>query len=140
MKTICTLIALMLSLGNLKAQNTNPEQGKDDRKIYVYCQLVGTTGFMTKKVSIEIDYGQDQFTSGWKRTNVIRDENNKVKKFNSMVDAVNYMAERGWRMNQAYAFAVGNQSVYHYLMEQEITGDEKIELLNNLKKEVQVKD
>jgi len=43
-------------------------------------------------------------------------ETGKVKKFMSMIDAMNYMGDRGWEFIQAYAITYNNQNVYHYIL------------------------
>lgn len=48
-----------------------------------------------------------------------------------MVDALNYMAQLGWRFEQAYVLTentgVSKQNVYHYLLSKELSGDEKVD-------------
>lgn len=77
---------------------------------------MGVGSLFSNKVKIEIDIGQK--TSFWRSTiqKTLKDESGKAIKFNSMVDAINYMASLGWEFVQAYAFSVGNQNVYHYLL------------------------
>ena len=45
------------------------------------------------------------------------DEEGKKIKFNSMIDALNYMGKFGWDFEQAYAVSMGNTNVYHFLLE-----------------------
>ena len=67
---------------------------------------------MSRKIQVEIDFGQ-----GLYRDQRIRDEETgKVKKFMSMIDAMNYMGDRGWEFIQAYAITYNNQNVYHYIL------------------------
>ena len=81
-----------------------------------YIQIVGTSRLFSKKVTIEIDFGQDTkfFSSG--NDTQVKNSDGKLVKFNSMIDALNFMSSNGYHFTQAYAFAVGNQNVYHYLM------------------------
>lgn len=82
-----------------------------------FVQIVGTSKLFSKKVTIQIDFGQNvKFFSSGKETQ-IKGENGKRKKFNSMIDALNFMSQNGYDFVQAYAFAVNNQNVYHYLLE-----------------------
>lgn len=69
------------------------------------------------KVVIELDMGQER--SFWKSNN-LKDETGKVKSFNSMMDAVNYMAEQGWELVSAYAVTSRNQDSYHYVMKKPV--------------------
>lgn len=81
-----------------------------------YIQIVGTSKLFSKKVTIQIDFGQEtKFFSSGKETQ-IKNSEGKLVKFNSMIDALNFMSANGYDFTQAYAFAVGNQNVYHYLM------------------------
>lgn len=83
---------------------------------YVYAEIVGTSKFLSKKVLVEIDYGQA--TSFWE-SNRLKNSDGSNKEFNSMVDAMNYMGALGWQFQQAYAVTIGQQNVYHWLMRKE---------------------
>ena len=86
-----------------------------------YIQILGTSKLFSKKVTIQIDFGQaTKFFSSGKETQVKNSEG-KLVKFNSMIDALNFMSANGYDFTQAYAFAVGNQNVYHYLMKKKKT-------------------
>ena len=82
-----------------------------------YIMLLGYKALMSNKVSISVDYGQDAaakiFGAG---KMVIRDQNNKVVKFNSMMGAVNFFSNHGFDFVNAYAISTGNQNVYHFIM------------------------
>jgi len=86
---------------------------------YVYCELIGTAKFMSNKVTVVVDYGEEK---GFFQGNAkIKDEaTGKVQSFNSMVDALNYMGNEGWELAQAYTVTIGNQNVYHWLLKKEI--------------------
>ena len=43
------------------------------------------------------------------------DENGEEIKFNSMVDAANYMVDRGWKFQQAYSSAYGGKPIIHWI-------------------------
>lgn len=81
---------------------------------YAYCQIVGTTKLFSAKVTIEIDFGQERKL--WSDKRMRNPETGEVMVFNSMIDAMNFMGQQGWEFEQAYAFVVGNQNVYHYLL------------------------
>lgn len=72
-----------------------------------------------KNAKVEVDFGGQ---SGWWNDgrDLLVDENGKDIKFNSMVDAMNYMGERGWTFEAAYVVTVSNQNVIHWLMSKEI--------------------
>lgn len=100
-------------------------QDKNDLNIdsvkYVYCQIVGVSKFLSRKVTIAIDYGEE--TKFFQDTRLIDKATGKAKIFYSMIDALNYMGKRGWGFVQAYAVTVGNQNVYHFLLKKEIKID-----------------
>lgn len=89
----------------------------------VYCELLGTHKFMSKKVTVEVDFGQEQ--SFWS-SDKLKDENGKTITFNSMIDAMNYMGSKGWEFVQAYVVTVSNQNVYHWLLTKYIGEDDDI--------------
>lgn len=85
---------------------------------FIYCELVGQARWLSKKINVEIDFGQGMY--GDQR---IRDEETgKVKRFISMVDALNYMGERGWEFVQAYAFTHDNTTVFYYILKRPKSG------------------
>ena len=91
----------------------------------VYCQLLGRGQLFSTKVMVQVDFGQE---SGWFKDHRLVDENGKPITFNSMVDAMNYMATLGWEFEQAYVITTNGQNVYHWLLskyigEEESSGD-----------------
>ncbi|MCF8461839.1 MAG: hypothetical protein K9G46_14030 [Flavobacteriales bacterium] len=80
---------------------------------FIYCQLVGTGKLFSPEVTVSVDYGQQR---GFFDDYRIRDETGNVQSFNSMIDALNYMASMGWKFAQAYTITIGQQNVYHYLL------------------------
>ena len=82
-----------------------------------YMQIVGTTGFLTNKVSITLDYGQTAAGKLFgKGKMVVKDKDGKRMKFNSMIDALNFLGTNGYDFVDAYAITIGNNNVYHYMM------------------------
>ena len=66
-----------------------------------YCEIVGTGNITGTKVKIEVDFGQK---AKWATPNArfLVDENGEKMNFNSMIDAVNYLAKLGWELILAY--------------------------------------
>ena len=80
-----------------------------------YVQIVGTSKSLSKKVSIDIDFGQhDKFFKS-KDTQML-DKNGEKLIFNSMIDALNFMSENGYEFIDANAFVHGGQNVYHFML------------------------
>lgn len=93
----------------VQAQKVYENEVKDSSAIQkeVYAQIRVRPRFLSNKVSIRLDYGQER--NFWGGDTRIRDENTgKVKKFNSAVDALNYMSAQGWEFVFAYTLPIGD--------------------------------
>ena len=99
----------------LIAFKSNAQQ--DTLRVEQYCELVATPRLLSSKVTIDIDYGDER--SIWK-DNRIRDENGKLKKFNTVIDALNFLGKEGWKLVNAFpVFTPNSPVVYHYVLKQE---------------------
>lgn len=115
MKKIIFLICISLFyFCNVHSQTVNDIPIKDIDVEYI--QIVGTSKLLSSKLTIEIDFGQENKLFSSDNDTRIKDTNGKRMVFNSMIDALNFMSSNGYAFVQAYAFAVGSQNVYHYLM------------------------
>ena len=90
---------------------------EDSMKVEQYCEVVATPRMLSSRVAIEVDYGEER--SLW-RDNRLKEEGGKLKKFNSVIDALNYMARGGWKLVNAFPVNASNNSnsttyTYHYL-------------------------
>ena len=99
-----------MSVPMFAQENTSNEKTRDS---FLYAEILGYSKFLSTKVSVTIDFGQN--TTLFEDTR-LRDENGKVISFNSMVDAMNWMGAQGWEFVQAYTASEGDQSVYHWLL------------------------
>ena len=81
-----------------------------------FIEILGTARLLSKKVTIEIDFGQEVKMFGGMDQIKIRDGEGKNVVFNSMIDALNFFSSNGYKFEQAYTVTEGNQLVYHYLM------------------------
>lgn len=71
-----------------------------------YCEIKGTEKGLSNKMKIIFDFGQNSSYGLWTQLNYdmkFVDEHGEEIEFNSMVDAMNYMAERGWKFQHAYS-------------------------------------
>ena len=84
---------------------------QDSAKVEQYCRLVTYNKLLSNKVNIDIDFGQERkFFSD----NRLRDEETgKIKKFNTVTDALNYLGAQGWTLINAYPVTEGS-SIYYY--------------------------
>lgn len=113
MKKILLFVALCFSLSLLSQEVKN-----DTVVIEQYCELIGTGKMMSRKVTIEIDYGE--FVKYHKDNRMRDEETGKLVKFNSMMDAVNYMAEDGWTLHSTMLISYQYGSVYHFIMKKSV--------------------
>lgn len=104
-----------------------PENNEQPKTKTVFAELLGhNTNILGlgSQANVEVDFGDENW--GWRGNdgrNILVDENGKQIKFNSMVDAMNYMGERGWKFEAAYVVTVSNQNVIHWLMSKTIPMD-----------------
>ena len=125
MKQIIFALFFILST-QMSYSQVSKENIKNDSipitKKFVYCEILGTGSLFSTKVKVDIDYGQE--VSFWNQDRRLKDENGKSVKFNSMVDALNYMGTLGWEFVQAYVVTMpsmgGQQNVYHWLVKREL--------------------
>lgn len=105
-----------------------------------YAELLGfQKGLFSNKVTIRVDLGQS--VSYWKQNDMkLVDKDGKDVVFNSMVDGMNYMGERGWEFVQAYVVTEGSQNVYHWLMTKEVNSDDDIKAGLTLKADAKVEE
>lgn len=109
---ISTLLGLFL-FSSAYAQSVNDVPLTDIDVEYM--QIVGTSKLLSQKISIQIDFGQENKLWVAKDTQV-RDADGKQVVFNSMIDALNFMSANGYEFVTAYTLTMGNNNIYHYLL------------------------
>lgn len=82
----------------------------------VYCTIMGYNAFGFGKVKVQLDMGDYAYHSS-RSYDSLFDESGKKMKFNTMVEVLNYMGERGWRLVDSYPLTIGRSNVLHYVME-----------------------
>ncbi|MBR5434757.1 MAG: hypothetical protein IK117_10030 [Bacteroidales bacterium] len=97
--------------GSVYANNPDPT--------YVYCDMVGYEKLLslTGKVKVSIDYGEAKTLFTDQR---IKDESGKVQSFNSMIDAMNYMAQQGWEIDQCYVVKGDGEMKTHWILKKKV--------------------
>jgi hypothetical protein len=96
--------------------------GQDSTKVEQYCEVVATGRLLSNKVTIDIDYGEER--SIWKDHRLRTDEG-KLKKFNSVIDAINFLGKDGWKLVNAFPISTGNNpTVYHYVFKKDFSKSE----------------
>jgi hypothetical protein len=90
---------------------------QDTTLVEQYCRLEATGRLLSNRVTIDVDFGEARRVLTDYR---LRDEETgKLKKFNSVIDALNYMGSQGWTLVNAFpvygtSSTVSNPSTYHY--------------------------
>lgn len=106
MKTLHYITILLLTAISLPAmsQQKNVDsllvsQAKSGTVKY-YAEVVYTDISAPVQKSVKIDFGVNSVTG--KRYPVFKDDNGKTVRFSTVVDALNYMAARGWVLELEY--------------------------------------
>lgn len=125
---LCVLMAFLslIAFGQDVTESTSVDS--IPRTKTVFAELLGwnTNVFgLGSNAKVEVDFGEENW-SGWRGNdgrNLLVDEEGKQIKFNSMIDAMNFMGERGWKFEAAYIVTVAGQNVIHWLMSKVIPMD-----------------
>jgi len=83
----------------------------DTSKVEQYCQVIATPRLLSNKVTIDIDFGEEK--SYWKDER-LKTYDGKLKKFNTIIDALNFMGKEGWLFINVYPVNMGNTQIYHF--------------------------
>ena len=115
MKKNLTIIVLVLCAMFAYSQ-PKVEQPIKTRRFY--CEVKGIEKELSSGLKIIFDFGDKASYNIWGDLSSklkFVDENGEEIKFNSMVDAANYMVENGWVFQQAYSSAYGSRPVIHWI-------------------------
>lgn len=96
---------------------TLPGLAQSDSAKFEYCELIGSQKAFSMKYTIQVDFGEER--NYWKDPRMKDEQTGKIKTFNSMVDALNYMAKDGWEFVQGYGISGANGMVYKWLLRKE---------------------
>ena len=124
MKKVIVLLLFIYGCSNLLGQ-TSPVVDTTAVAKFNYCELVGTAKLFSKKVTVELDFGQ---ASKALQDNRYKDPaTGQPVVFNSMVDALNFMGNNGWEFVQAYTIGdAQNGYVYHFMLKKPVMDSAKI--------------
>lgn len=107
---------LMCNVGNVIAQHR------------YYCEVKGIEKELTSGLKIILDLGTNAPYNIWGDLNrklILVDENGDEIKFKSMVDAANYMGDKGWIFQQTYSSTYGEKPVIHWIFYKEAENIDK---------------
>ncbi|MBF25157.1 MAG: hypothetical protein CMP49_01375 [Flavobacteriales bacterium] len=91
----------------------------ENDKIEVFCDLISKKKFLGIDESISINYGNRD--SLWIDNKIYTLMSNDLKKFNSIIDALNYMGNEGWKAINSYSTSENSYTIEHYILKKEIT-------------------
>lgn len=100
--------------------------GVQAQKLEQYCEMTAQAKLFSRKVTIDIDNGEERKWISFKDTRV-KDELGKVKSFNSLVDAMNFLGRAGWKLVNAFLVTESSQNIYHYVFKREFDKSELTE-------------
>ena len=104
MKKVITIVSFLIVTFTSYAQT-------DTSKIEQYCQVIATPRLLSNKVTIDIDFGEQK--SFW-RDNRLKAYDGTFKKFNTIIDALNFMGKEGWTFINAYPVRNNDSEIYHF--------------------------
>lgn len=115
-KTALLLFTLLVSAQMGYAQDVldiapaqvNEVEGFNPAAKRVYAQLSCEEQLFSTKVKVSIDFGQSTSWLFSMSESRLVDKDGKEIKFNSMIDAMNYLTQFGWRFAQAYVVPKGS--------------------------------
>tara|TARA_B100001250_G_scaffold133954_1_gene114529 strand:- start:12243 stop:12740 length:498 start_codon:yes stop_codon:yes gene_type:complete len=90
----------------------------EDEKIEVFCDLIAKTKFLGTEQKIMINYGNRD--SLWIDKKIYTLMSKDLKKYNSIIDALNYMGSEGWKTINTYSSSQNSYTIEHYILKKEI--------------------
>jgi len=90
----------------------------ENEKIEIFCDLVSTRKFLGTDEIITVNYGSRD--SIWKNEKMFSIMPSDLKKYNSVIDALNYMGSEGWREISSHSSSQNSYIVKHYILKKEI--------------------
>lgn len=105
MKKLLIIPVLLLAFTITAFSQDNPK--------FVYAEIVRNGRLFGNKINIVLDFGQQMKIFD----NRLRDTSGKPREFNTMIDALNFMAKQDWEFIQAYTvFYSSENNEIHYVI------------------------
>lgn len=122
MKKIILILAIIFMAIGAKAQSIIQSE---DGKYPVYCDLKAYNFWGVGKVKVMLDMGAVSNNGGSFES--LYGEDGKKIKFNTVMEAVNYMAKKGWILDKTYYITEGaGRAVLHYVLVKRVKNDNEI--------------
>ena len=90
-----------------------------DKSIEVFCDIMSRKKFLGTDESITINYGNRD--SLWIDKKIFTLMTQELKKYNSIIDVLNYMGSEGWQTLRTYSASHNSYTIEHYILKKEIT-------------------
>lgn len=106
------LCTTLLYAQTSETENREPHIGK------FYCEVKGVEKEFKSGLKIIFDFGESVSYNLWGTLSSklkFVDEKGEDIEFHSMVDAANYMVERGWNFQQAYSSIYQGKAIIHWI-------------------------
>lgn len=97
-------------------------QSVDGSKSTAYCEVVVYNSFGLGKVKVVVDFGE--MKDGPKYF-FLADERGINIKFQTAMDALNYLSKRGWKLVSSYFVNTG--ASFHHIMQKEVNSESDVE-------------
>ena len=91
----------------------------ENQHIEVFCDLMSTKKFLSTEALITINYGSRD--SLWLDDKIYTLLKSDLKKYNSLIDALNYMGNEGWQTISSYSTSNNSYIVEHYILKKRLT-------------------
>lgn len=127
MKTLFLFFALLPFVAF--AQEAEPQT-------YQYAEIVGQNRTFRETIHVTIDYGQEP-KAFINQKLIINKSTGKAEKFNSMIDALNYMSSLGWEFVQAYVVPTTDSGTTRWILKRKLSDEELEEYLPAIKSDVE---
>jgi hypothetical protein len=129
MKKSFIILCLSVSLLSVMAQKPISEILKTDSATvkFAYCELVLRHAPFSGRVTVNIDYGQQTTWSWFNYERELRDGNGQPYVFNSVIDALNFMGDKGWDLVQTYTVystAEVSSGILHWVLKKRMQKQE----------------
>ena len=123
------LATIFVSTEIFAQEQSLPEAQQDVKPYKVYCEIIATPKFFSNKATVELDFGQ--YASFWSADRQLVDGDGNTISFNSALDAANYMARRGWDLEEVFIvqeMSSGDSGTtrYHWVLSKMVTDDSQI--------------
>ena len=126
MKRIFATVLIMLSVSLSFAQ----KQDDNSAERRYYCELKCYEKGVKSNYKVFFEFGNVVSKEVWNRSNckvAFVNERGKVIKFKSMVDAANFLTEKGWTLDKVYSTTYTNKkNIKHWLFYKDAEGYEEL--------------